>query len=72
MKDILVGLIILWVLYKIFGGQTIVQRYTVNQHHTHHYNRSQEGKVTVEKKVEQKKTKSSDQDGEYVDYEEVK
>jgi hypothetical protein len=72
MKDVLVTIIFLWVLYKIFGGRTVVHRYTVNQHHTHTYDRSKEGEVKVEKKTTEKDRKLNDKSGEYVDYEEVK
>jgi hypothetical protein len=72
MKDVFVTFIFLWVLWKIFGGRTIVQRYTVNQHHTHHYPGTKEGEVKVEKKAPKKNPKLSEGDGEYVDYEEIK
>jgi hypothetical protein len=72
MKDVLVAIIFLWVLWKIFGGQTIVHRYTVNQHHTHTYDRSKEGEVKVEKEAPKKSRKLDEDAGEYVDYEEIK
>jgi hypothetical protein len=71
MKDVLVGLIVIWVLYKLFGGQTIIHRYTFNQNNMHPPERPREGEVKVEKNTK-KNSRLKDEAGEYVDYEEIK
>ncbi len=71
MKDVLVTMIFLWVLWKIFGGRTVVHRYTVNQHN-HTYHAPKEGEVKVEKKAPKTTRKLDEDAGEYVDYEEIK
>jgi uncharacterized protein YxeA len=72
MKDVLVGIILLWVVWKIFGGRTIVHKYTFNQDNSHHPERPREGSIKVEKDPPKKAKKIDDQAGEYVDYEEIK
>jgi hypothetical protein len=71
MKDVFVTLIFIWVLWKIFGGRTVIHKYTFNQNQTHTQDRSREGEVKVEKDT-RKSPKLRDEAGEYVDYEEVK
>jgi hypothetical protein len=75
MKDVLVGIILLWVLWKIFGGRTVIHKYTFNQNtqnNTQGHDRSKEGQIKVEKDAPKKARKLDDQAGEYVDYEEIK
>jgi hypothetical protein len=72
MKDVLVSFIFMWILWKIFGGRTVVHRYTVNQNHTHTYNAPKAGEVKVEKEAPKKPSKLSSDEGEYIDYEEIK
>jgi hypothetical protein len=75
MKDVFVTLIFIWLLWKLFGGKTIVHRYTFNQNHTHTYDRSQEGKISVDKpapKEPRGPKKLKDDAGEYVYFEEIK
>ena len=73
MKDVLVSVIFLWVLWKLFGGRsTVVHKYHFTQQHNHTYDRSREGEVKVEKPAPEKSKKLPDDAGEYVDYEEVK
>ncbi len=72
MKDVLVGIILLWVVWKIFGGRTVIHKYTFNQNNSQTYDRSKEGEIKVEKESPKKSRKLKDQAGEYVDYEEIK
>jgi hypothetical protein len=72
MKDILVGIILLWVVWKIFGGRTVINKYTFNQDNSQRYDRSKEGQIKVEKDAPKKTRKLDDQAGDYVDYEEIK
>jgi hypothetical protein len=67
MADIFYTILILWVLWRIFGGST---RTYVFHKHTHTTQQKKENDVSVSyKKPEEKK---SDNGGEYIDYEEIK
>ncbi len=68
MADLFYIVLIIWVLWRIFGGSA---KTTV--HHKHHYEqpRKQEGEVTVTPTPKTDQQKDTDK-GEYVDYEEVK
>ncbi|HXC04345.1 MAG TPA: hypothetical protein VNZ86_06295 [Bacteroidia bacterium] len=72
MKAILETVIVIWVLWKIFGGQTIIHKYHFTQQHNHTYQGPQEGEVKVEKPGAEKPKKLKDDAGEYIDYEEIK
>jgi hypothetical protein len=70
MADIFYTLLIIWVLWRIFGGAT--KTYVFHQHrHQHDPPKKREGDVSVTYKKEEKKNKSGDS-GEYIDYEEIK
>jgi hypothetical protein len=66
MADIFYTILIAWVLWRIFGGSVKTHVY-----HHHYSSTGKEGEVKVSKIAEREK-KSSDNKGEYVDYEEVK
>lgn len=72
MKDVLVGLIIIYVLWKLFGGRAVVHRYTFNQHNHQNQERPREGEIKVENEKAGKKGRLKEEAGEYVDYEEIK
>ena len=74
MKDVLVTIIIFWVLWRIFGGKTVVHKYTFNQHTGERPapESRPEGEIKVEKEPGKKSGRLRDEAGEYIDYEEVK
>ena len=75
MQDFLVTIIIAWILFRLFRPVVVV-RSNKSQRHDHYYysgpqNQSPEGEIKVTKQSPDKKSNSSDGDGEYVDYEEL-
>ena len=73
MQEIFFTILVIWLLFKIFGGRARVQTFTFNQTQNHdHYNDvKKDGKVEVTH-IPGKKDKKQNDQGEYVDYEEVK
>jgi hypothetical protein len=67
MADVFYTILIVWVLWRIFGssGKTVV----FHQHH--HAPKKNEGDVSVSYKKDEAKSASGDK-GEYIDYEEIK
>jgi hypothetical protein len=65
----------IWVIWKLFSAFNQSRpRETSQQFHQtnhHHYHQKQEGDVTIQQKKSSKKPGAGD-DGEYVDYEEIK
>ena len=74
MQKIFFTLLIIWVLFRIFGSRTVRHIFTVNVNKPNEekksYDKSSEGKVKVD--YIPPKNKGERKDGEYVDYEEVK
>jgi hypothetical protein len=68
MADIFYTVLIIWVLWRMFGGTT--KAYVFHKHH-HAPPQKREGDVSVTHKKEEKKNKPDD-GGEYIDYEEIK
>ncbi len=69
MSDVIWVLIITWIVYQLynsFKGSTYVYNKTEN----HHYHQTNEGKTTIDTNTNHK-SKSND-NSEYVDYEEIK
>ena len=67
MADLFYIALIIWVLWKIFGGTT---RHTVHHRHSYEEPKKTEGEVTISQtKVPPRK---SADEGEYVDFEEIK
>ena len=69
MADVFYTILIIWVIWKIFG------RSTVKTHVVHHHEYKQpyrdEGEVRISSYKKQEEEKRKD-DGEYVDFEEVR
>ena len=65
MQEFILTLVVIFVLFKVFGRSTVIH---FNQHH--HTHREPEGKIKVT--APGKKNKNFNDDGEYVDYEEIK
>lgn len=68
MADLFYTVLIVWVLWRIFGGTT---RHTVYHRHDYQPPQKKEGEVTVTT-VDPSDTKNDKDKGEYVDFEEVK
>jgi hypothetical protein len=68
MADIFYTILIAWVLWKIFGGVSSSRVHVF--HHNAKPKKEGDAKITSDKNTRNKK--SSDDVGEYVDYEEVK
>jgi hypothetical protein len=69
MADIFYTILIVWVLWRIFGGFSVKTYVRPPQNTTQQ--RKHEGDVTISSnKTNSKRT--SDDEGEYVDYEEIK
>ncbi len=67
MADIFYNVLIIWVLWQIFGRS----RTHVIHHHQYSQPKSKDGEVRISQQNTTQKTKSKDE-GEYVDFEEVK
>ena len=67
MADVFYTILVVWVLWRIFGGTT--KTYVFNQRN--HTPPKKEGDVSVSYKKQEDKEKHDD-GGEYIDYEEVK
>ncbi|HRG59527.1 MAG TPA: hypothetical protein PK323_11265 [Bacteroidia bacterium] len=65
MQEFILTLVVIFVLFKVFGRSNII--YYNQHHHAHHHN---DGKIKVHHSKEKKNNKNDD--GEYVDYEEIK
>jgi hypothetical protein len=68
MADVFYTILIVWVLWKIFGSSG--RTYVFNQHNNT-APKKKEGDVSVSHKAESNKSKDGDK-GEYIDYEEIK
>lgn len=65
MQEFILTLVVIFVLFKVFGRAHVIN---FNQHHHNH--NDDNGKVKIDTR-NAKKNRSND-DGEYVDYEEIK
>lgn len=75
MQEFFFTILAIWVLFRIFGGQSSV-RYTSYHAHQHHHHNPQpkEGEVKIEsdnRNTSNTKPGDSSTIGEYVDYEEI-
>lgn len=80
MRDVIWTIIIIWIVWKLYDAFTsfsrVKARSTVNpygqtQQHNYQQNSRREGDVKIDRQTEQKSHFKPD-DGEYVDYEEIK
>ena len=77
MRDIIWTVILIWVVYKIYetfksAGKTRTQTQGFNSNQNNYYRHSKEGEVKVDGRTSNQKTHFKPEDGEYVDYEEIK
>ncbi len=68
MADLFYTVLIIWVLWRIFGGSA---KTTVFNKHSYNKPEKQEGEVTITSTSKTDQDKNTDK-GEYVDYEEIK
>jgi len=77
-RDIIWTVIIVWIVWKIYDAFKSVSKPKMqqqgynNQQQYHNYNARKEGEVKVENSQPKHKPHFKDDDGEYVDYEEIK
>lgn len=77
MRDIIWTVILIWVVYKIYETfKSVSRNRTQNQsHHSNqnsYYTNRKEGEVKVDNTIPKQKSHFRPEDGEYVDYEEIK
>jgi hypothetical protein len=69
MADMFYTLLIIWILWRIFGSSS-VKRYVFNQHNHYQPKKKEDDvKVSYNKKSTGRK---ADDEGEYIDFEEIK
>ena len=72
MRDVFWTILITWLVWKIWSFFSESKRVYIQKNEHHHYHNQQEGKTTVSQNNQIKKKYFSDNEGEYVDFEEVK
>jgi hypothetical protein len=70
-RDIIWTVIVIWVTWKIYDMFKNISKSKPQPIKSNNYNQKKEGEVRIEKNVKQK-THFNSNDGEYVDYEEIK
>lgn len=72
MQEIFFTILVIWVLFRIFGRTSVAHNYTFTQNNYHKNEEKKREEVRIEHIEGKDKKKKNDDDGEYVDYEEVK
>lgn len=77
MRDIVWTVILIWVVYKIYEtfksvGKNRTQQQGFNTNQSNYYQNRNEGEIRVDNRASNQKTHFKPEDGEYVDYEEIK
>lgn len=76
MRDFIWTIIVLWIIWKIYDAfKTISKAKTQQQsfnNQQQNYNQQTEGEIKIENQQQYKKSHFKDDDGEYVEYEEIK
>ncbi len=74
MQDFLLTLVVIFVLFRIFGNSTkpSSSNFNFTQNNFNNHGKKPQGEVTVESIPENKSRNKSSNNGDYVDYEEVK
>ena len=71
MRDIIWTVIVVWVAWKIYDAFKNVAKTKNPKVNQNNYNQTKEGEIKIDKNVNQK-SHFDPNDGEYVDYEEIK
>jgi len=70
MQELFFTILIIWVLFKIFGGRSV---FTFNTHyHQSRPGQKPEGQTRIEQQPKNPRAGNGGQVGEYVDFEEIK
>ena len=75
MRDIIWTIIVLWIIWKIYDAFKVISKPKTQQqefNNQQQYNNRKEGEVKIEAFETKNKPHFKDDDGEYVDYEEIK
>ncbi len=74
MRDVFFTILIIWVLWRIFSSRTVVQTFTINTQNNHPPKGEPDAKggVKIDHVPPPKDKKKGNDDGEYVDFEEIK
>ena len=70
MADVFYTILIIWILWRIFGRSTIKTH--VIHHHQYSQSNHKEGEVRITQDKKSDTKKKNDDEGDYVDFEEVK
>ncbi len=70
MRDVFFTIMVVWLVYKIYNSLKSAKTVVFQKHEHHHY-KNEEGKVSVQQNGPAK-NKTTANEGEYVDYEEIK
>ena len=70
MRDVFFTIMVVWLVYRIYNSIKGSKTFIFQKHEHHHY-KNEEGKVKI-KQAESKKQTTTADEGEYVDYEEIK
>ena len=71
MRDVFFTVLIVWLLWRIFSSRTVIKTFTYTNRPNPGQPEGRTGEVRIDKTVPKDKKKDDDE-GEYVDYEEIK
>ena len=71
MQEIFFTILVIWILFRIFGRASVAHNYTFTQNNYHKNEEKKKPEVRIDH-IEGKSQGKKNDDGEYVDYEEVK
>ena len=71
MQEFLFTVIAIIILFRLFKGSVVVYKNQQHFHNPYQQQQKREGEITIEETQKKKNNKNKD-DGEYVDYEEIK
>jgi hypothetical protein len=73
MRDVVWTIIIIWLVFRIYNAFKSRRTVVFNKQETNHYHYKKEGEVKIEQPHNhQTKNKKQNNDGDYIDYEEIK
>lgn len=71
MQEILFTIIVIIILFRLFRGSVFIYKHQQPYNNLYQQQQKREGEITIEE-TQKKKTDKNKDDGEYVDYEEIK
>lgn len=74
MKGFLLTLLIFWIISRLVRKNVYINTFNYNQppSDANHYSKKKEGEISIDQLNQPKKNKKDKDDGEFVDYEELK